>query len=62
LTSAPVAATAVGSSALAFTGMDPAPLLLTGLVALALGTLTLAVARLRRRPAVVHHTITRRRP
>ena len=55
-------ATAVGSSALAFTGIDAEPLLLAGFIALALGTLAMAASRVRRRPAVVHHTTSRRRP
>jgi hypothetical protein len=54
--------TAVGSSALAFTGMDAEPLLLAGLLALALGTLALIASRLRRRPMVAPTTTSRRRP
>jgi hypothetical protein len=48
----PVAATAVGSSALAFTGLNTGPLLLVGLLALALGTLCIAASRVRRRPTL----------
>jgi hypothetical protein len=46
------AATKVGSSHLAFTGMNTGPLLLVGLVALALGALATVVSRVRRRPTV----------
>ena len=46
-------ATKVGSSSLAFTGMNAVPLLLTGLGALILGVLATLASRVRRRPAVV---------
>jgi hypothetical protein len=46
-------ATKVGSSSLAFTGMNAVPLLLCGLGALILGALATVTSRLRRRTAVV---------
>ena len=46
---APLAATPVPSAALAFTGMDIKPLLLGGLLSLALGTILMASSRVRRR-------------
>jgi hypothetical protein len=46
-------ATPVSGSHLAFTGMNAAPLLLTGLVLLALGALATGAARIRRRTVVV---------
>jgi hypothetical protein len=46
---APLAATPVGGSSLAFTGMNTEPLLLIGFLSLTLGTLLTAASRVRRR-------------
>jgi hypothetical protein len=55
-------ATKVGSSSLAFTGMNALPLLLAGLGALVLGALATLASRVRRRPAVVDSTTSRSVP
>jgi hypothetical protein len=54
-----VVATKVGSSSLAFTGMNALPLLLSGLGALILGALAILASRVRRRPAVVDSSTSR---
>jgi hypothetical protein len=59
--SQPVEATKVGSSALAFTGFNAAPVVLLGLGTLALGLLATATSRLRRRTAVTGATSRRSR-
>lgn len=51
--------TKTGSSALAFTGLNTVPLLLAGLMTLALGALTTKVSRFRRRTAVAKHASSR---
>jgi hypothetical protein len=56
----PGPATKVGSSTLAFTGLNTGPLLLVGLVVLALGALATTVSRARRRHVVGEHTPTSR--
>jgi len=50
----PVPTTAVGSSALALTGLNTKPLLFVGLLTLALGALCTAADRVRRRTVVAH--------
>ncbi len=54
--------TKVSSTELALTGMNMLPLLLVGLMALALGAVAMWVTRLRRRPPVALATNSRRRP
>jgi hypothetical protein len=54
-----VPTTAVGSSALAFTGLNTKPFLLVGLLLLSLGALCTAAGRARRRTAVAHRSPSR---
>jgi hypothetical protein len=56
---APVQATAAGSSALAFTGLNIKPLLVVGFLFLAMGALCTGASRVRRRTAVAHDSPVR---
>jgi hypothetical protein len=56
---APVQASAVGSSALAFTGLNTKPLLLVAFLFLALGALCTGASRVRRRTDVAHDSPVR---
>jgi hypothetical protein len=57
--SRPPSATKTGDSALAFTGLNTVPLLLAGLITLALGALTTEASRIRRRTATAKHATSR---
>jgi hypothetical protein len=52
-------ATRTGDSALAFTGLNTVPLLVAGLITLALGAITTEASRIRRRTAVAKHATSR---